>query len=283
MAASTGITDRRVILHLGVQKTASTALHHFLKRNEEALAPHLMVRTPRQGTPTQRMGRAAVDYSLEPTPEREAAFVACIRELRDEILADDRPVLVSHENLPGAMLGNPGVTTLYPMIGQLLALLDAHLAPLVPHYVLYTRDMAAWKRSAYNQSVKTDGYPRSFEAFLTETAECGTWEGLSARIAAQIGASRFTRFRLEDEADQLRPGQQLLTLAGLDAATLAALDPIAHRPNESLAPGALEFMRLVNETGLAPGPRMKVMRLVMNNPALFAPDPDRAQSREART
>jgi hypothetical protein len=273
MAASTGISGRRVTLHLGVQKTASTALHHFLKRNEEALAAHLMIRTPRQGTPTQRMGRAAVDYTLDPTPAREAAFTACIREVRDEILADDRPTLVSHENLPGAMLGNPGVTTLYPMIEHLLALLEENLAPLVPHYALYSRDMAAWKKSVYNQSVKTDGYPRPYAAFLDETADCGSWGDLAARITAVVGAGRFTRFRLEDEADPLRPGQQLLTLAGLDAATLAALDPIRHRPNESLAPGALEFMRLVNETGLAPGARMKVMKLVVDNPALFAPRP----------
>jgi hypothetical protein len=279
MAASPGISIRRVTLHLGVQKTASTALHHFLKRNEEVLAEHLIVRTPRHGTPTQRMGRAAADFSLDPSPKREATFVARVRELREDILAGDRPALVSHENLPGAMLGNPGVITLYPMIEQILALLEEHLAPLVPVYAFYSREMQAWKKSVYNQAVKTDGYTGAYAAFLDETAACGSWDELGGRIAAVVGRDRIHRLRLEDEADPLRPGQQLLALAGLDAATLAGLTPITHRPNESLAPGALEFMRRVNMAGLGPAARRKVMEIVVSNPALFAPAPQMAGAR----
>lgn len=273
---------RPVTIHMGVQKTASTALHHFLGQNRAALASHLMIGTPRKGTATRRMGRAAADYTLEPTAERRATFVAAIEAVRDEILSDPRPALISHENLPGAMLGNPGITTLYPMIETILALLEEHLAPLTPVYAFYSREMSAWKKSVYNQSVKTDRNDQSYADFLQSVSDCGNWEALEARMAAVVGPERLHHFRLEDEADPLRPGQALLALAGLDPAVLAALEPIRYRPNESLGPGALEFMRLINKASLGPGARWKVMQTVVNNPTLFTSAPVSGADTEER-
>ncbi len=279
MAEDRGIIARAVTLHIGVQKTASTALHHLLRRNADALAAQLVVRIPVQGTPAQRMGRAAVDFSLDPTPEREAHLVAQIEALRDEIAPGDLPVLVSHENLPGAMLGNPGVTTLYPMLERLLELYDRHLAPFAPRYAFYTREIGAWKRSVHNQAVKTDGYAGTWDDFTDETADCGTWDGLADRMRAAVGADRIAVFALEDEPDQMRPGQQLLRFAGLTEAQIAALSPLGWRSNQSLNPGALEFMRRVNGAGLEARPRQKVMQIVMENQALFAPDTPRQDPR----
>ena len=279
MTAAPGIADRQVTLHIGVQKTASTALHHFLHRNAAALAPHILVRTPQQGTPVQQMGRAAVDFTLDPSADRRARLVGRIEAVRAEIEASDRPVLISHENLPGAMLGNPGVTTLYPMLEELLDLYERHLAPLAPRYALYTREMAAWKKSVYNQAVKTDGYAGSWEDFAEETADCGTWDSLADRLRTRLGAPRVAVFALEEEAETARPGQQLLRYAGLDDDTLAALAALTWRANQSLNPGSLEFMRQLNATGIGPGPRMKVMKLVMNNQALFAPETPGKDSR----
>jgi len=271
MAQGSAISSRRVTLHCGVQKTASTALHHFLAQNAAALAPHLTVRTPVQGTPAQRMGRAAIAFSLDPNPATEAALAALIRETRDEIGSGAAPVLISHENLPGAMLGNPGVTTLYPMLERILALLEENLAPWVPSFAFYTRDMAAWKTSVHNQAVKTDGYCAPLEGFLDETRACGSWSALAARIAAVLPPARHRFFALEDEPDRSRPGQQLLAFAGVPAEVRAGLGPLAGPVNQSLNAGALEFMRKLNQTGLSGPPRMKVMRTVMNNQALFAP------------
>lgn len=272
MAAASGISDRQVTLHIGVQKTASTALHHFLHRNAAALSPRLMVRTPEGGTPVQQMGRAAVDFTLDPSEERRAHLVGRIEAVRAEIEASELPVLISHENLPGAMLGNPGVTTLYPMLERLLELYERHLAPFAPRYAVYTREMGAWKKSVYNQAVKTDGYAGTWEDFVAETADCGSWESLGDRMRATLGAERVAVFALENEPDAMRPGQQLLRYAGLGDDEIAALAPLTWRSNQSLNPGALEFMRRVNAAGLGPQPRMKVMKIVIDNPALFASD-----------
>ncbi|MEZ5769102.1 MAG: hypothetical protein R3D80_16610 [Paracoccaceae bacterium] len=259
-------------VHMGVQKTASTAFHHFLHLNAGRLDGRLTVRTPAPATPARATARAAIAYSLARDAAHRAALADRIGGLRDELLATGpAPILVSHENLPGAMPGNGGEVRLYPQIGAILALLAENLAPFAPKFVFYTREMAAWKASVYNQAVKTDGYAGTRAHFDTETADCGTWDEMRARAEAAVGADRVTFFRLEDEADPMRPGRQLLAHAGLDADEIDALAPLQQRANESLNPGSLEFMRQLNRVGLAAKPRTKVMQLVTRNQALFAP------------
>ena len=265
------MTVPALTLHLGVQKTASTAVHHFLHLNAAQLQGKFTVRTPAPNTPARAAARAAIDFSLTPDTAHREKLAARIGELRDELLATGpAPILVSHENLPGAMPGNGGEVKLYPQIGTILGLLAEHLAPFAPRFVFYTREMRAWKSSVYNQAVKTDGYAGTRAAFDAETAACGTWDEMRARAEAAVGADRVAFFRLEDETDPMRPGQQLLAQTGLSAQEIAALTPLSGRPNESLNPGALEFMRQINRVGLAPKPRMKVMQLVTQHQALFA-------------
>lgn len=261
-------TARRLIVHMGVQKTASTAFHHFLVQNRASIWPQLEFHAPKQGTPTQIMGRKSVDFTLDPTPAREAEFVSAIRAVRDEIAGGERPCLISHENLPGAMPGCGATVTLYPHLERILALLDENLAPLRPHFVFYTREIASWKKSVHNQAVKTDGYPSDFPTFLAETADCGDWAGLEARVKQAVGADRVTFLPLEAETPD-RPGEALLKLCGLDDATLAALAPLATRPNESLNAGSLEFMRRLNGLDLNPPARHKIMKLVIASQELF--------------
>ncbi len=269
MAKTGGAATRRLIVHCGVQKTATTSFHHFIARNRAALVPLAEVLTPAKGSPTRDLGRAAMTFSLDPTTANAARLSSCAATLREVVMAGAGTAIVSHENLPGAMIGNGAVVTLYPLLERIVAILEREFAPLVPEYVFYTRDMEGWKNSVYNQAVKSDHYPRSRAEFLTETAECGDWDGLHARMDALVGADRVRFFRLEDEADHDRPGAQLLRHAGVPDATLGALAPMARRANPGLNAGALEFMRLLNGLGLARPARRQVAGLISANQSLF--------------
>lgn len=262
----------RLIIHCGVQKTASTAFHHFVKRNHDALAPWLEIRTPQKGSPTRDLGRVSALYSLD--DQHEIELIARIAGLRDEVLQSGKTCLISHENIPGAMMGRGGVTTLYPEIGRILGLFDDHFAPLRPEYVFYIRDMDRWKASVHNQAVRSDNYQGSFDQFLTETAECGSWNSLQERVEAQVGAERCHFLTLEDETDPDRPGQQLLRLAGVPDSVLDELSPLTGRRNTSLNQGALEFLRLVNELQLPHATRNPVAQLIQARQDLFATDPE---------
>lgn len=260
----------RLIIHCGVQKTGSTSLHHFLGRNRAELeARGLHVLTPLKGTPARVLGRTAAHFSVDPTRENEELLEKAATDLRNSLPAYGT-CLVSHENLPGAMIGRAGETRLYPHVTRILDTIDRAMAPLEPEYVFYTRDMAAWKKSVYNQAVKTDSYPRSEAEFLCETENCGSWADLESRLSTHLGAARLAIFRLEDEPDPARPGQQLLHHAGLEGCDLATLSPVSGTRNQSLNAGALEFMRLLNTLDLNRQARTSVARLVTRNQQLFA-------------
>lgn len=260
---------RRLILHCGVQKTGTTSLHHFLQRNRAALAGRLDILTPRKGSALRDLGQAAQRFCLDPTPDTEATLSGIVQTLRDRCLSGTGPLLLSHENLLGAMLGNSGRVTLYPRMEQIIALLDRDLAPLTPDYVIYTRDMASWKNSVYGQAVKSDRYTGTRGQFLEDTAGCGTWDDLRTRLEAAVGPDRARVFRLEDEPDPSRPGSQLLRHAGLSAADLSSLTALPARANRGLGPGALEFLRQVNGLDLGRNARAQIVGVVTANPELF--------------
>lgn len=268
MAAATGHIQRRLIIHCGVQKTASTALHHFLQNNRDALSARLEILTPERKSLTRALGRSAAEFSLD--PGAEAGFVNNLKAMRDHLMQSDMPCLLSHENLPGAMPGRQGVTALFPMLPGIVELLETHLAPLVPEYVFYTREMSAWKRSVHNQAVKSDACAWTRDEFLAKTKDCADWDDMDRRAKAIAGPDRVTMFRLEDEQDPQRPGAQLLHYAGLNARDIAALKPLSRRPNQSLNDGSLEFMRQLNASELPAGTRGAVAKLVTQNQALFA-------------
>ena len=112
---------RRLIVHMGVQKTGSTSLHHFLQVNRERLAPALTVLTPKRGTPTRDMGRAAALYSVHLDEVHETRLSEAITTVKDQIDTFPGTCLISHENLPGAMIGRAGTVTLYPHLDAILA------------------------------------------------------------------------------------------------------------------------------------------------------------------
>lgn len=265
-------TARRLIIHCGVQKTASTSFHHFVRRNQSLLGQHAVILTPAKGSPMRELGRAAMRYSLHPTSDMADKLAGFAATLRDSIPDGAEPILLSHENLPGAMIGKAGVTTLYPHVEQIIQVLTAQFAPLVPEFVFYTRDMAAWKTSVYNQAVRSDYYAHSRDVFLAETAKCGSWSDLRHRIEALVGVDHVRFFEMEQEHEPGKPGVSLLRHLGLDAAVIAALEPMDGRRNTSLNAGALEFLRLINGLNLARSDRTQVAGLIGANPSLFVSD-----------
>ncbi|MDU9005852.1 hypothetical protein [Sedimentitalea todarodis] len=262
---------RRLIIHCGVQKTGSTSLHHFLGRNQDGLLGRVRVLTPAKGSATRDLGNAAMRFSLRPSEIRLSRLRDCARRLRNDILDESvGTVLISHENLLGAMPGNGGTATLYPALENIVGVLDAAFDPLVPEFVVYTREMSDWKRSVHGQAIRSDGYTETFVDFLAATEACASWAAVRQRLATAVGAARSTVFRVEDEPDEARPGQQLLRHAGVSAAEIAALRPVRGRRNVRMTAGGLEFQRLVNQLGLDRHARRAIAELIAGNQRLFA-------------
>lgn len=276
MSAARDISaTRRVIVHIGAQKTGSTSLHRFLTLNQEALAGRVDIRVPTKGSLTRELGKTCAMYSLKPAAHK-ASLVDLLEQVRAELEGDDRVCIISHENIIGAMMGRRDVRELYPRAGEIVGLIDAQLAPFKPDYVLYTRELAGWLKSVYNQAVKSDGYAGTKARFDAEVAQARGWSAVAQEVADVVGKDRLSVCALEDETTPDRPGRQLLKLAGLTDNEINTLTPLAGRSNQSLNAGSLEFMRQLNGLGLAQPARKKVAALVKDNQSLFDPEDRKA-------
>lgn len=266
---ATGSGKRRLIIHLGVQKTGSTGIQRHLRRNAAALADRLILRTPDEGSPMRPLGRAAVTYSLKPTDDTATALAVAFEAVLVALPENDLPVILSHENLAGAMPGNGGETALYPALPQILRIILKNTPEFRTEFVIYTRNMPRWKSSVWAQAVRTDGYTRTEEEFLQETQDLPGWGYLLRRLAEVAGPDRITRFKLEDEPQDGHPGRQLLRHAGLDDAAIEALEPLDGPANPRLNDASTEFLRRLNGMALNPHARGKVVEIVSRNQHLF--------------
>lgn len=258
--------SRRLIVHLGVQKTGSTAIQRHLRRNETMLSGRLVVRTPEEGSPMRPLGRAAIAFSLSPSGDGARTVRGAFRAVLDTLPPNGLPVLISHENLAGAMPGNGGETRLYPALPQIAALLQQEATDFAVDFVIYTRNQGDWRSSVWAQAVRTDGYRRSLAEFETETAGLADWNDLVGRMASGPGV---TRFRLEDEDDPRRPGRQLLRHAELEDAQIDTLQPLDGPTNRRLNGGATEFLRRLNGLSLNPHAHGRIVDLVARAEHLF--------------
>lgn len=266
-AAASG--KRRMTVHLGVQKTGSTSIQRFLHRNAEALADTLVLRTPEPDTPMRPLGRAAVTYSLRPGPDSETALTLAFIDVLETLPANAVPVLISHENLAGAMPGNGGEMRLYPALPAIATTLLKAAKGFDVDFVVYTRKMATWKPSVWAQAVRTDGFTGTEDEFMQQTADLPGWGDLIRRISEAVGTKRVTRMNLEDDPDRDRPGRQLLNHVGISDDRIATLEPLDGPSNGRLSPGATEFLRRMNRLQLNPYARGKVVDLVARAQDLF--------------
>lgn len=263
---------RPLILHAGVQKTGTTSLQRFLRLSAPALADRLVIRTPEEGTPMRPLGRAAIACSLDDGPDARRRLADAFSDVLDRLPSGPQPVIISHENLAGAMPGNGGETRLFPALPGLMTQLFplAEARGFAPHLAIYTRRMADWLPSVWAQAVRTDGYAHDLTHFRDQTADLPGWGDLIRRLQGALGADRVTRLRLSAETDPDRPGLQLLALAGLEPACTASLPPLEGRAMERLNAGSTEFLRRLNALALNPHARDKVAGLVARSQSLFA-------------
>ena len=265
---------RQLVLHLGVQKTGTTSLQRFLKLNADALSDLLVIRTPEEGTPMRPLGRAAIAASLGDSSDLRKALKVAFEDVLDSLPDGPQTVLISHENLAGAMPGNGGETRLYPALPQMMQQLDnvARARGFDAHFVFHTRRMQAWKPSVWAQAVRTDGYAGTRAEFMAQVEGLPGWGDLERRLAKQLGADRVTRLALEAETDPDRPGLQLLALAGIPTDRTAALAPLQSRGMERLNDGSTEFLRRLNGLALNPHARGRIVDLVTRSQHLFTAD-----------
>ena len=254
----TGPRPKRIIFHLGFQKTGTTSIQRFLNENAP-LVPEIDIRAYGDATKALRVrGRR---YCATGSERDRAALESAVDDVLDDFRAgSSRLAIVSDENILGRVsYDETGHILLWAE--RILPILSERAADLAPEFAFYTRAPDRWFASLYNQAVKRGGVTAGFDRWRAAVPFEVEWPEWRARFEAAAGRPVSFLSMEEELASGLPLGSGLLRLAGVGEDRIAALRPVPVE-NASLSGRALGVMRLVNRLPLSHRNLMKVSEWV---------------------
>lgn len=244
----------QLLLHIGMNKTGTTAMQLALAANRRALREQgvLYPADGFGGEAHHELAWLCGFYQGKP-PYMKESFEAYIERLHREVEASKCPhVLISSEffSLPG----------LVEPVAKAFERYDTRV-------VVYLRRHDHWWQSVYVQAVKTVENPpwgRQYGGYLNamqrqRSSMIGHYRWLVDRWAEAFGADRMIVRPYERSQNGPNLLFDLLRSAGLEAVT-AALPPELPRENSSISFGTLSFIDIVQRTSLP----SKVKRHLVN-------------------
>jgi hypothetical protein len=249
---------RKLFIHAGLQKSGSTSFHRYLKQNETALSDHIKPIFPKGKSLARMLGRVAMKYSMAPSKERLTRIRAVGREILLECENLEQDVLITHENILGAMPGVQEKYELYPSFPKISGALVDIFSDYDVEFIVTTREINAWKKSVYAEGVKSDRFTQEYESFIFGTNYLGDWDQLDQHLNA---SAPTTLFAIEDETSREHPGQNLLEHCGVPKNALATFSPIGKEYNARFTDEMIEFARALNKSDIALSELKKSPRL----------------------
>ncbi len=161
---------RRVLLHLGLHKTGTTAAQSFLYDNRELIWPHFALVLPYR-TRKSGLSRAATNHSVYGTVGTLSEFGTQVRDFLDSIdFGDKRGLIVSEENFAG-LRPSRNIENGYATAPELAAcLVDAIRHRFSGQEVEITiylslRQRGGWLRSLWAHDLERIRQVHDYEAF----------------------------------------------------------------------------------------------------------------------
>lgn len=220
-----------VVVHPGFHKTGTTSVQHTLAHNAQLLAPHVDVALQAQ---TRQIGRAARQYSAQPTQLHLSRFAFAVADFLDgRDRADDRPLLLSDEDFCGHLPGRKGLMdygAAQALMAQMAEVIQAHFgAGTKLHLHFTTRAPEAWLRSLWWQNLKALRLTEDLVAYSARMRDAADldWIVSSVRSAVQAEVSAARLEQSKDDA--LGPLRHLLELAGVPGAVIAKVKPLPQK------------------------------------------------------
>lgn len=238
----------RLILHIGTNKTATTAIQHALAANRDALRAHGLL-YPASGIRSEAHHELAWKLGFvqgRPAAMDDEPFEALWERTLAEIRAARCPdVLISSECF---MIGSGRITALAAAVRDF----DVEV-------VVYLRRHDAWLQSVYVQAVKVTNNPpwgRGFEAYLEhldrqKSDHYGSYRKLVDRWAQVFGRERIKVRPFETKQVGADVTLDLLRTVGLEALG-AHLKAPTRQVNASFGYEAIAYMDAVQRCGLPP-------------------------------
>lgn len=227
----------RIVIHAGFHKTGTTSVQSMLRENAALLTPHLRVFLKDGFEDLTTKARAFSIDPKEKTLFHVADAAAAFFDALDP--QDERPILMSSEDLSGHMPGRHGLEC-YDSAGLVMkCLAEAALARFGDDtdltFYFSTRDRDPWLRSTWWQNLRSTRLTADFAAYSAQFDEARNLDDILAEVAQDVAPAKVTSTRLETSSDlsmgPLDPILALFTLPDLDQTALRALPPENVQPD----------------------------------------------------
>lgn len=239
---------KKIIWHLGFRKTGTTSVQYLLGHLPLAEYPNLLVSSRDHVTKNWRaMIVGATRAKKRPNLAKLRTEMSNVATLMRGVAA--QTILISDENLFAFSLYAQDGSHFFDWAADILPLIETEFADFENVFVAYTRPLDSWLKSSYSQDVKRGRTWRSYDNWRKQVPKGCNWTDGLAAIRAVIRAP-LVLLTQETALEGGRPlGAQLLELAGVSPAAIAAIGPAPHL-NQSLSPARMRLLRLLNFFGL---------------------------------
>lgn len=265
---------KRVVVHLGLRKTATTSIQSMLDTHADLLPTDIKVISRGQSFDAWR--EYVYRYMSAPAELAAEYKSTMLAGVEDEIrklarwfgtLPEDT-ILISDENLFSARVFAHG-ETIFDWANEILPIVETHWADHDLTFLLYLRDESTWLRSCHNQEVKNNRLGLSYLEWSAQIPE-----RFNLRSNAQDLASRLNSkvIIVDMEAEAASPGglgHAIFAAVGMTDAEIERL-PVTDRLNQGLPQSALEFMIAVNRLDIPDASKPAIGQLASKLRHLFA-------------
>ncbi len=258
------MTLKKVIWHLGFQKTGTTFIQRLLDDNEQQVSSRVFLAN--KGERTKLIRRRGVGFC-------ELKNRNALRRLRSELQVlraafDDSghlTMLFSDEVVMGYNVLSERNDFVQSAV-RLLPVLAQEFDGYQSTFVFYTRAFDPWTLSVYNQGVKALAYHRRFEDWRALYRGPTDWSQILRFMEKNTGCS-IQMIPMERDGEPFL-GAELLRRAGFSEGEIRAFS-VPVRQNESMPDGALHLLRIFNSSGLDAGTLSLVRRKIRKHPQFF--------------
>ena len=266
----------KVLVHLGVHKTATTFIQSQLANNRQALAAKGFGVAGIWAV--RRRFTSLFDRLAWFDPVWRSVTRPTLRRKLDKLMAEHQGIdtfLLSDENLAGTIAANYLFGRLYPWAAMRTKILKGVLAGHDTHYFLCIRRYPDYLVSSWLQ-LASKGRPPAFEKYIEKfSPESRGWAELVSELADAVGRDRLTVWTYDWFSDDPRRVFEMLA-PGTDF--VLAEEELKREILPSLTVKGLNVISLLEEH-LTKGELKRMSRFVRNfdfdepNPKLEITDP----------
>lgn len=243
----------RILVHSGFHKTGTTSVQKMLVHNRARLERHIRFLT-RPGMIGACEAARAYSASRHPADLTEfASEIAAVFETVD--VEDDRPLLLSSEDLSGLMPGRRNIKRYDAAPLLMKAIADTAMAAFnePPELIFFysTRNGPDWLRSCYAQHLRAVRMKLSLDEYCEKYAPSADLDDIIEQVRSSVRGCKVVSAPLEEIGKRpIGPLAALLDALGMPGRARRHLD-VLPPANVSMPQELLEAMLEANRSDLS--------------------------------